>query len=111
MSKLVTSLIAGDTSLSALTIQAGESIELDLDWRNSNGSEREMGASTVDVIVYMLPDRRVTYTTTLSNKALLSIPGSTTEGWTPRRTYHAEVWETAGDGTVQAGHFQISVGD
>jgi hypothetical protein len=93
MSKLAISITAGEASLGTTPI----------------GSVRTPG--TVTLKVASLPEKKQVYSTTLSPATSLSIPGATTAGWTARKNYHCEIWETAGDGTIQAGHFGISVAD
>jgi hypothetical protein len=110
MSKFNTAILAGDTALPALAIQAGETLEYELEWRNADGSQRTMDGATVTLKVYLMPERKLQYSAALANPTTLLVANTVTAGWPTRRTYHCEVWEVA-SGKSSAGHFQLNVGD
>lgn len=103
MANLRVELYQGQAVMSALAIQHGESIDLDLQWVDT-----VVAGSTVKVTVLDSSGRSV-YEQTLVDQGHLAIAGSVTKDWATKATYRTEVWLTEAAGAVRSGAFLIRV--
>jgi hypothetical protein len=92
-----------------IQISAGESLDVEVEWKNEDGSARTMAGHTVTAKVWT-QDRRKLYETTLGSPSMISIDESVTAQWPSKQTYRLELWDTDGS-TVLTWPFSFTVTD
>ncbi len=83
--------VAGSNDPRGVRIDAGESVEMAIQWRNANGSARDMTDATVSVRVRDSSGAEVSDANASYSNGVVLIPAASTETW--RGTYRVDVIE------------------